>query len=72
VDGLAQQLDVVFFQPLVEKLRRYLDGQYLVLKLECFDGGKPGLVRLAADVVFDYFEAVVPNGQVVLAHGEMG
>jgi hypothetical protein len=27
---------------------------------------------LAADVVFDYFEAVVPNGQVVLAHDEMG
>ena len=41
-------------------------------QFECFDGGKPRLVRLAADVVFDYFEAVVPNGQVVLAHGEMG
>ena len=40
--------------------------------LERFDGGKPRLVRLTADVVFDYFEAVVPNGQVVLAHGEMG
>ena len=62
----------MLFQPLVKKLRRNLNGQHLIFKLEGFDGYEPGLVRLAADVVFDYFEAVIPNGQVVLAHGEMG
>ena len=62
----------MFLQPLIKELRRHLNRQYLVLQFKRFDGCKPCLERLAADVVFDYFEAVVPNGQVVLAHGEMG
>ena len=49
-----------------------MDGQYLILNFECLDGRKPRFICLTADVVFDNFEAIVPDGQVVLAHGKMG
>ena len=68
VNGLAQQLDVMLLKPFVKELGGHLDGQDLVLNFERLDGRKPRFERLAADVVFDYLEAVIPNGQVVLAH----
>lgn len=52
---LAEQLNVMLLQPFVKELRGHLDGQHLILNFERFDGRKPRFVRLAADVVFDYF-----------------
>jgi hypothetical protein len=53
MDGFAQQLDVMLFEPLVEELRGDLDRQNFVLKSNWLDGVKPRFERLTADVVFD-------------------
>ena len=68
-DDLLQEADVMFLQPFIEELRRYLDGQHMILQTQSFDRREPSLEALLAYVVLDDFQAPIPDLLVVLLHG---
>ena len=59
----------MLLKPFVEELRRHLDGQYVVLQLQCLDRIEPSLETLLAYVVLDHLQAPFPDLLVVLLHG---
>ena len=61
----------MLLQPLIEELAGYPDCQDVVLKLDGHNGLKPSsvhLVVLRTEIFLDYFQAVFPNGFIILRH----
>ncbi len=61
VDGLTQYVDVVFFEPFVEKLVGHLDDERVSVEFYGFDGFKPGVEALRAYPIADDVQAFRPN-----------
>ncbi len=71
-DGLAQQTEVVLFQPLIIEtaweLHRQFYKFFFLLQLYRFERLKPRLVTLPVDVVPNNFETLLPDGCGGLLH----
>ncbi len=61
VDGLTQYVDVVLFEPFVEKLVGHLDDERVSVEFYGFDGFKPGVVALRAYPLADDVQTFRPN-----------
>ena len=67
-DGLAEEVHIVFLEPLVKELGGDLNGQNRLLELHRFDRNEPRLESLGAYVVFNEGEAICPDTFVVEVH----